>query len=290
MDGKTKAQLLAENAALQVRVAGLEARLAELHRSEAVLSRAGTLTDITERRQREEELRRQNAELAAYDYSVSHDLKAPLGYISLLVEWLLDELRVLNEEELRQSLQSIAAYAHRGNTIVESLLLLSQPEAIELKPLAMADIIASARAGLEILIEKAQAEVVLPRAWPVALGHPALVERVWDNLMSNAIQYGGHQPRLELGSDISSGGQVRFWVRDNGPGIGPGLRAQLFTPFTRLEGDKVKGHGLGLYIARRIVEKLGGHIGVESNGLPGLGSLFYFTLPAASKNQQLSSG
>lgn len=73
---------------------------------------------------------------------------------------------------------------------------------------------------------------------------------------------------------------VRFWVRDNGPGLTPDQQAQLFTPFERLHQARAEGHGLGLSIVKRIVEKLGGEVGVESDGVPGQGSTFYFTLPA----------
>jgi two-component system sensor histidine kinase/response regulator len=70
---------------------------------------------------------------------------------------------------------------------------------------------------------------------------------------------------------------ARFWVQDNGPGLSTEAQARLFTPFTRLDQVHVQGHGLGLSIVRRIVEKLGGQVGVESR--PGQGSRFYFTLP-----------
>ncbi len=72
---------------------------------------------------------------------------------------------------------------------------------------------------------------------------------------------------------------VRFWVRDNGPGLTPEAQSRLFTPFTRLDQVRAQGHGLGLSIVRRIVEKLGGQVGVESQ--LGQGSTFFFTLPAA---------
>jgi two-component system sensor histidine kinase/response regulator len=75
------------------------------------------------------------------------------------------------------------------------------------------------------------------------------------------------------------GGMVRFWVRDNGPGLTPEAQSRLFTPFTRLDPVRAQGHGLGLSIVRRIAEKLGGQVGVESQ--LGQGSTFFFTLPAA---------
>jgi len=74
---------------------------------------------------------------------------------------------------------------------------------------------------------------------------------------------------------------VRFWISDNGPGLTPEQQGSLFTDFTRLDTVRVEGHGLGLSIVRRIVEKLGGQAGVES--AVGEGSTFYFTLPGAGK-------
>ncbi|MBS1245781.1 MAG: two-component hybrid sensor and regulator, partial [Chloroflexi bacterium] len=81
------------------------------------------------------------------------------------------------------------------------------------------------------------------------------------------------------GAEAQPDGIVCFWVRDHGPGILPEDQARLFTPFTRLDQVQVKGHGLGLSIVRRIVEKLGGQVGVESQ--VGQGSTFSFTLPSA---------
>jgi signal transduction histidine kinase len=74
---------------------------------------------------------------------------------------------------------------------------------------------------------------------------------------------------------------IRFWVRDYGNGIAPDDQPRLFTPFTRLDQVRARGHGLGLSIVRRIVEKLGGEVGVKSDGVPGHGSEFSFTLPTA---------
>jgi signal transduction histidine kinase len=102
---------------------------------------------------------------------------------------------------------------------------------------------------------------------------------VWTNYISNGLKYGGQPPCLELGSSIEPDGMVRFWVRDNGRGLTVGAQKVLFTEFTRLEGMRVEGHGLGLSIVRRIMEKLGGRVGFESQ--VGQGSLFYFALPAA---------
>ena len=81
------------------------------------------------------------------------------------------------------------------------------------------------------------------------------------------------------GRDVQQDGMVRFWVRDQGPGIPPEAQKRLFVPFSQVGQVREAGHGLGLSIVRRIIEKLGGQVGVESQ--PGQGSLFFFTLPAA---------
>jgi signal transduction histidine kinase len=81
-----------------------------------------------------------------------------------------------------------------------------------------------------------------------------------------------------------AGGRAKFWVRDNGRGLTPTEQQELFIPFTRLSQAHLEGHGLGLSIVQRIVEKLGGTVAVESTGTPGEGSIFSFTLPSNNPN------
>ena len=153
---------------------------------------------------------------------------------------------------------------------------------METQPLDMGQIVNEARQRLAHMSQECGAEMVLPQAWPQAAGYGPWIEEVWANYLSNALKYGGTPsaaPRVELGATEQPDGLVRFWVRDHGPGLTPEQQAHLFTPFTRLDRS-CKGHGLGLSIVRRIIEKLGGQAGVESAGIPGEGSRFYFTLPA----------
>jgi two-component system sensor histidine kinase/response regulator len=84
---------------------------------------------------------------------------------------------------------------------------------------------------------------------------------------------------VQLGAEVQADGMIRFWVRDNGPGIPEDAQTKLFVEFSRLDAVRAEGHGLGLSIVRRIIERLGGRVGVESQS--GEGSLFYFTLPPA---------
>ena len=110
-----------------------------------------------------------------------------------------------------------------------------------------------------------------------ALGHAPWVEEVWANYISNAIKYGGTPPRIELGGNRDGGGMAHFWVRDNGPGLDEQQLGQLFQEFSRVTPANAEGHGLGLSIVKRIVERLGGEVRVSS--AIGQGSTFGFTLP-----------
>lgn len=238
-----------------------------------------------------QELEARNTELDAFAHTVAHDLKSPLsaavGYGSLL------EARYPNLDDDRrlEMLRTIIRNGHRMSNIIDELLLLARLrklEDIESVPLDMRAIIAEAQDRLLLLIEERQAEINGPEEWPVALGYPAWVQEVWANYMSNAIKYGGPSagipPRVQLGWDeVVDNRYIRFWVRDNGPGLKPEEQTRLFTPFTRLDQVHVKGYGLGLSIVRRIVDKFGGQVGVESE--PGHGSTFWFTLRAAPGNQ-----
>jgi signal transduction histidine kinase len=166
------------------------------------------------------------------------------------------------------------------HNITDELLLLSSVRAmteVEFEPLEMASIVSEAMTRLDYMVEAHGAEVIVPETWPEALGYEAWVEEVWVNYISNALKYGGRPPRVELGATDGADGTVCFWVRDNGLGLSSEEQARLFTPFTRLSKVSAQGHGLGLSIVRRIMERMGGKAGVESQR--GLGSLFTFILP-----------
>ncbi len=249
--------------------------------------------NITRRKQAEAalqqhaaDLQARNQELDAYAHTVAHDLKNPLGLVIGYAELLMRDLATLSEEELLQYIRMVSQSGRKMNTIIEDILLLAsmrQMDKVEMSSLNMAEIITEARGRLVDLVEKQQAEIILSiqESWPTAWGYAPWVEEVWANYLSNAIKYGGSS--VELGATVQPDGQVRFWVRDNGPGLTPGEQARLFAPFTQLHQVRAEGHGLGLSIVQRIVEKLGGQAGVESQGVPGRGSTFWFTLPGAPR-------
>jgi PAS domain S-box-containing protein len=255
----------------------------------------GIVRDVSERKQAEAallqhavELQARNEELDAFAHTVAHDLKNPVALAVGHAEVLQDYTELL-APDLKKSVSVIAQSGRKMGNIIDALLLLSSVRKvadIELEPLDMGALVVESLDRLMYMIEAYQAEVDLPPAdaWPAALGYAPWVEEVWVNYLSNAIQYGGQPPCLELGATEKANGMVSFWVRDNGPGLTSEEQARLFTPFTRLDQVRAKGHGLGLSIVRRIVEKLGGQVAVESQ--VGQGSQFSFTLPVAGKARQ----
>ncbi len=194
----------------------------------------------------------------------------------------------LDPKEMRSYLDGIVEIIHRMSRILDELLLLSQVRKVDIpgELIEMDAVVISACEQLEDALKGSGAHLTLPPSWPAAIGYAPWVEQVWVNYLSNAIKYGGVPPQIELGVDHQPGSMLRFWVRDNGRGIDAAEQTHMFRPFTQLSQAHTKGYGLGLAIVRRIVEKLGGAVGVESQ--PGQGSCFYFTLPDASQLGEVS--
>jgi PAS domain S-box-containing protein len=246
-------------------------------------------------KQRTVELQARNEDLDAYAHTVAHDLKGPLAYMIGFAQVLEEEHASLPAEELPRYLHTVSRSGHKMNNIINELLLMARlrEAEVELTPLDIAGIVDQVLERLVYMIEERQAQIVLPETWPVVLGYGPWVEEVWVNYIDNALKYGGQPPRIELGFDRVDSGEwgvdsdhaplttdhyplIRFWVRDNGPGLTPQEQGRLFRSFEQLDRVRAKGHGLGLSIVRRIVEKLGGTVGVESE--VGQGSVFWFTM------------
>ena len=254
---------------------------------------ADVVWSIVERKRAEVELRRyaeqlalQNAELDAFAHTVAHDLKNPLGIALGYAKLLEKEYADLSSNDLQESLHTIVRYGKKLDTIIDELLLLAsvRKEEVSHTPLKMAEIVQEVCRRLQET-EQVQVHISMPEpsVWPVAIGYAPWVEEVWANYINNAIKYGGNPPHIDIGWEVlapdTPASFIRFWVRDGGPGLTPEAQSKLFAPFTRLGQARVQGHGLGLSIVQRIVEKLGGEVGVES--APGCGSTFFFTLPVA---------
>ena len=224
------------------------------------------------------ELQARNEELDAFAHTVAHDLRNPLNIVLGYGELLAN--RVPLNEIGSQAVEGLQRSATKMADIISALLILAgvrkQPMP-KLNPVNMDTIITDALMRLTPVIERHHAEIDQPENWPIVWSYAPWLEEVWVNFIDNALKYGGRPPRVELGANTLPGGRYRFWVKDNGPGITPEQQSHLFIPFQRLGSVRVEGHGLGLSIVHRIVERLGGETGVESQ--PNQGSTFSFTLP-----------
>ncbi len=246
---------------------------------ERVLARVKTHLRL---RHLQQNLQRQNAELDAFAHTVAHDLRSPLSIQMGYAEMLLYNRAQLDDEQLDGALRKVWDAGQRAVNIVDALLLLAtvrRQSDIDRHPLDMARIVIKAQRRVSALVEQSQGKIIEPKTWPVASGYAPWIEEVWVNYFSNGLKYGGHPPRLELGAEAMADGMVRFLVKDNGEGVALDRQAVLFAEFTRLNEIRATGYGLGLSIVRRIIDRLGGQVGMEN--APGSGSIFYFTLPAA---------
>jgi len=231
--------------------------------------------------QRTAELERLNEELTSFNYSVSHDLRAPLRHIAGFSEILLED-RELPPERQRHYLEQIGAGARRMAELIDALLKLSRAgqAALSRRPV---DLAALARAAFEELRPPERDVELSIGDLPRVDGDPALLRQVLDNLLGNAIKFTRPRAsaRIELGFDAGADPPA-FFLRDNGVGYDPRYGAKIFDAFQRLHAaNEFEGTGIGLNLVRRIVQRHGGAVWSES--ALGEGSTFYFTLPLANE-------
>ena len=235
-------------------------------------------------------------ELDAYASTVAHDLKNPLSLIVGHTNLIKRKSKETLPENVQNSLNVISKTGFQMTQITDSLLLLASVRNIEdvkCAPLETAVILNNAWARLTNLVEQTNAQLIQPDNWPCANGYAPWIEEVWTNYLSNAIKYGGEPPQIEVGWDIvatqnGANQHVRFWIHDNGKGLTTEETDQLFQQYSRLEQhSKLQGHGLGLSIVKRILDKQGGTYGVESD--LDKGSTFFFTLPIATEEMKAVS-
>jgi signal transduction histidine kinase len=220
-------------------------------------------------------------ELDAYAHTVAHDLKNPLA-LTIGYGELLAAIHPFTHENQAIYLERMQKNGRRMLQIVDELLLLATvigQDHISVEPISMSDLIQAVLERFETTISQTQAEICLPEQFPLVKGYGPWIEEVWANYISNALKYGGEPPHITVGFDTSAATDlVRFWVKDNGDGLELSAQKRLFQEFERLEQKRAQGHGLGLSVVRRIIERLNGQVGVESE--IGSGCLFFFTLPA----------
>ncbi|HKI89765.1 MAG TPA: histidine kinase N-terminal 7TM domain-containing protein, partial [Draconibacterium sp.] len=210
-------------------------------------------------------------DLDSFAHTVAHDLKNSLGSIVASCD-VMEESINDNETDLATELAGlIKSSASKSLKITQELLILAtvSHQEISKSKLDMKSIFQEAKSQLQDLIYSKNAKIIEPESWPEAVGYASWVEEIWTNYLSNAMKYGGIPPEIEVGADIMENNRVRFWIKDNGDGVSEQQQSKLFKKHIRLDPNKAEGYGLGLSIIKRIAEKLGGIVGVESLGKPG---------------------
>jgi PAS domain S-box-containing protein len=248
----------------------------------------GLMLDITERKQFEatqkeyaEKLMASNEELQRYAYVASHDLQEPLRSIVSFSQLLDRRYRGKLDEDADEYIQFIVDGGVRMQALIKDLLQVSRIET-QAQPLAPTDanaVVADSIRSLKTPIQENNVRVTVDPL-PIVMADPSQFEQIFTNLIGNAIKY--HRPEMPPAITVSAERHGDWWefsVRDNGIGIKPEFFDRIFEMFRRLHTiDEYEGTGIGLAIVKKIVERHGGRVRVESE--PGEGSTFFFTLPA----------
>ncbi len=230
-----------------------------------------------------QQLQTVNERLEQFAYAASHDLQEPLrmvtSYLQLIERRADDELSGETEEFLEFAVDG----ADRMREMIQGLLAYSRVESRG-EPLESVDlevVFENALADMQMKIEESRAEVTA-ESLPRVRGDADQLRQVFQNLLGNAIKYSGEEPPRITVSAERNGTRCAVSVHDEGIGIGPDDQERIFEVFERLHvRDDYPGSGIGLAICKRIVERHGGEIRVESE--PGDGATFTFTLPTAGK-------
>jgi PAS domain S-box-containing protein len=264
---------------------GLWIRVAERRTRDGGI--VGIRTDITELKEKEqalaaqaEELRRSNADLEQFAYIASHDLQEPLRMVGSYCQLLQRRYKGKLDADADEFIGYAVEGAARMQRMISDLLAYSRVGRKEkpLEPVSCADMALAALQNLHIAVQECGAKVTMG-ALPTVMGDPTQLTQLFQNLVGNALKFRGEAPPEVRISAERAGDVWRIVVEDNGIGIEPQYSERIFLVFQRLnERAKYPGTGIGLAICRKVVERHGGRIWVESD--PSKGSRFIFDIPA----------
>jgi len=246
--------------------------------------------EIAERKRAEKALQISNGELRDFIHLASHDLREPLRKISSFGQLLKDSLDGKLEDEDQESLEFMLDAAERMTQMLEDLLAYSRvnEKAVVSQTVDLNELVKQLeQLELAALLEETGAVIEIPQPLPKVQADPDLIRQLLQNLIINGIKYRKEtvQPRILVRAEHVAEDAVKIELQDNGIGIEKEHHKHLFKMFTRLHSrQENKRPGTGLAICKKIVDKYGGRIGVESK--IDLGSTFWFILPAAKNLEQ----
>ena len=231
------------------------------------------------------ELEETNKEMKNFVYIASHDLREPLRKITAFGSMLGNSLKGKLVEDDAENLKFMIDGAQRMTKMIEGLLIYSRvsTQAQPSQAINLDEIVTQIQQlELAVLIEEKQVTVEA-QSLPCVEADPAQIRQLIQNLIANGVKYQkkGNIPHIIITSKPAPDGMVRIEIADNGIGIKPEFQGAIFTMFKRLHSrDEYEGTGIGLAVCKKIVERHGGKIGVESQ--PDKGSTFWFTVPLAN--------
>ena len=237
-----------------------------------------------------EQLERSNTELEQFAYVASHDLQEPLRMVAGFTQLLARRYTGQLDEEADQFIGHAVDGVKRMQQLIQDLLSYSRvgSHGSEFEPVDMSGALQWALLNLEAALEESGGRVTHGNL-PVVSGDPTQLGQLLQNLIGNALRFcESDGPEIHLDAE-QHGGQWVFLVQDNGIGIEPQYHERVFEIFQRLHArTEYEGTGVGLAVCKRIVQRHGGHIWVEST--PGEGSTFFFTLPGVKRDGQRENG
>jgi len=219
---------------------------------------------------------RTQGDLRTVAHRISHDLRTPLGGITSAGEVVRECLGdhspadALLVAPIFNSTDEISRLIDRVGYVLQASV-----KPVERTKVSMMEPVWAARQRLERQIAQKHASVTQPESWPEVMGVGRMLETIWWNLLTNALQHAGEAPQIKLGWSEEAA-NYKFWVSDNGPGVSSVIQGKLFQPFNTLFETNAS-RGLGLSITQRLVQLQGGHCGYQP--VNGGGSEFFFTLP-----------
>ena len=241
------------------------------------------IEDATDRKRAEEALRTTNTELQHFAYALTHDLQEPLRMVVNFTELLRSEYAGKLGEDADKFISYSVEGAHRIEDLLKALLAYWEVAERDRDASASIDcgaVLAKALLNLQAAIAESGA-VVTYDPLPTVVAEEILLMQLFQNLISNSIKYRGEEtPRIHVSAERATEVWL-FAIRDNGIGIDPQDADRVFGLFKRLHGGEIPGTGIGLAICKKVVERQGGRIWVESE--PGRGSTFKFTIPRGHK-------
>ncbi len=218
-----------------------------------------------------------NRDLEQFSYVASHDLKAPLRGIANLSSWIEDDLGGAVTEDARRQFALLRGRVQRLEALINGIAEYSRAGR-EFGHVENVDVETLLKEVCDLAAPSADVEIVIATSMPTVWTNKTPLQQIFSNLISNAMKHATpHHGRITIRSDRDSG-VWRFRVSDNGPGIDPAFHERIFELFQTLDSkDRVEGSGIGLALVKKLVERYGGEVHVES--ALGAGASFSFTWP-----------